>query len=101
MISRFHSEEDDMPHSSLENWKKRRTLRSFQRNAFEDVQVLCRKIQTTLPPTGSSHSIAGDTSFFRERYPSEAYADGYKSEVEVYTTSVVFRLERRIDLSDA
>ncbi|GFQ80691.1 transposon Ty3-G Gag-Pol polyprotein, partial [Trichonephila clavata] len=60
---------------------------------------------TACADSGASHSIAGETLYlllqkeganFQKTQITMSLADGHKSEVEVYTTSVVIRLEERV-----
>ncbi|GFR22768.1 transposon Ty3-G Gag-Pol polyprotein [Trichonephila clavata] len=60
---------------------------------------------TACADSGASHSIAGETLYllYKKKEPISKRlkslcpsADGHKSEVEVYTTSVVIRLEERV-----
>ncbi|GFQ71181.1 transposon Ty3-I Gag-Pol polyprotein [Trichonephila clavata] len=60
---------------------------------------------TACADSGASHSIAGENLYlllqkeganFQKTQITMSLADGHKSEVEVYTTSVVIRLEERV-----
>ncbi|GFR16581.1 retrovirus-related Pol polyprotein from transposon opus [Trichonephila clavata] len=60
---------------------------------------------TACADSGASHSIAGEPLYlllqkeganFQKTQITMSLADGHKSEVEVYTTSVVIRLEERV-----
>ncbi|GFR19615.1 retrovirus-related Pol polyprotein from transposon opus [Trichonephila clavata] len=69
-------------------------------------EVSCKCIWgTACADSGASHSIAGETLYlllqkeganFQKTQITMSLADGHKSEVEVYTTSVVIRLEERV-----
>ncbi|GFQ74335.1 retrovirus-related Pol polyprotein from transposon opus [Trichonephila clavata] len=69
-------------------------------------EVSCKwHMGTACADSGASHSIAGETLYlllqkeganFQKTQITMSLADGHKSEVEVYTTSVVIRLEERV-----